>query len=90
MNSKGSTPIDFAYKVHSDIGDKMVGAIVNNNIVPLDYKLQDNDIVKINTNKLIGLIKRINIAKTAQAKNKLSHSLIIDKEEILKRVKNFK
>ena len=47
----GSTPIDFAYRVHSKVGDSMVGAIVNNNIVPLDYKLQDNDIIKINTNK---------------------------------------
>ena len=42
----GSTPIDFAYRVHSKVGDTTVGAIVNNNIVPLDYKLQDNDIVK--------------------------------------------
>lgn len=85
---KGSTPIDFAYKVHSDIGDKMVGAIVNNNIVPLDYKLQDNDIVKINTNKnSIGPNKEwINIAKTAQAKNKIkSFFNKIDKEEILKK-----
>ncbi|MBQ7140089.1 MAG: bifunctional (p)ppGpp synthetase/guanosine-3',5'-bis(diphosphate) 3'-pyrophosphohydrolase [Bacilli bacterium] len=70
---KGATPIDFAYKVHTEVGDKMVGAIVNNSIVPLDYELKSNDIVKINTNKTsIGPNKEwINIAKTNQAKNKI-------------------
>ena len=48
---KGSTPVDFAYKVHSKIGDSMVGALVNNQIVPLNYILQDSDVVKINTSK---------------------------------------
>ncbi len=48
---KGSTPVDFAYKVHSKIGDSMVGALVNNQIVPLNYLLQDSDVVKINTSK---------------------------------------
>ena len=70
---KGATPIDFAYKVHTEVGDKMVGAIVNNSIVPLDYELKSNDIIKINTNKTsIGPNKEwINIAKTNQAKNKI-------------------
>lgn len=69
---KGATPIDFAYRVHSKIGDTMIGAIVNNSIVPLNYELQDNDIIKINTNKNSKPSQEwINIAKTAQAKNKI-------------------
>ncbi len=83
----GSTPIDFAYKVHSKVGDSLVGAIVNGNIVSLDYKLQDNDIVKINTNKNSFPSREwINIAYTAQAKNKIkAYFNRIDKEENLKR-----
>jgi len=72
---KGSTPIDFAYRVHSRVGDTMVGAIVNNAIVPLDYELKDNDIIKINTNKNSNGPSRewLNIAKTAHAKNKIKN-----------------
>jgi len=69
---KGSNPIDFAYRVHSKIGDTMVGAIVNDAIVPLDYELKDNDIVKINTNKNSTPSQEwINMAHTSQAKNKI-------------------
>ncbi|MDD2518859.1 MAG: RelA/SpoT family protein, partial [Bacilli bacterium] len=69
----GSTPIDFAYRVHSEVGDKMVGAIINGNIVPLDYQLKDDDIIKININKnSVGPSKEwMNMVKTAQAKNKI-------------------
>jgi len=83
----GSTPIDFAYRIHSNVGDKMVGAIVNNNIVPLDYQLQTNDIVKINTNKnSVGPSKEwLNMAFTAQAKSKIKAFYNkIDKDEYLK------
>ena len=83
----GATPIDFAYRVHSKVGDSMVGAIVNGNIVPLDYVLQDNDIVKINTNKASTPSREwINMAYTAQAKNKIkAYFNRIDKEENLKK-----
>lgn len=68
----GATPIDFAYRVHSGIGDTMVGAIVNNNIVPLNYTLQDNDIIKINTNKNSTPSREwLDIVTTNQAKNKI-------------------
>ncbi len=86
--AKGATPIDFAYRVHSGVGDKMVGAIVNNSIVPLDYILKDNDIVKINTNKnSVGPSKEwINMAKTYQAKNKIKAFFNkIDKDEYQKK-----
>lgn len=70
---KESTPIDFAYRVHTKVGDAMVGAIVNSAIVPLEYELKDNDIVKIITNKSSEGPNQewINIAKTNQAKNKI-------------------
>lgn len=84
----GSTPIDFAYRVHSDVGDKMVGAIVNNSIVPLDYKLNSDDIIKINVNKNSTGPNRewINMAKTSQAKTKIKNFFNkTDKDEYLRR-----
>lgn len=82
--TKGATPIDFAYKVHTKIGESMVGAIVNGSIVPLDYELQDNDIVKINTNKnSLGPSKEwINIAKSTQTKNKIRTFFTKNEKEI--------
>ena len=83
----GSTPIDFAYKVHTDIGNTMVGAIVNNNIVPLTYELKTNDVVKINTNKGSTPSREwINIVKTTQAKSKIKNYFNkIEKNESLKK-----
>lgn len=84
----GSTPIDFAYKVHSKVGDSMTGAIVNEGIVPLDYKLENNDIVKINTSSNSSGPKKewLDIAHTTQAKNKIKNYLNkINKEEYLKK-----
>ena len=69
---QGSTPIDFAYKVHTKIGDTMVGALVNDTIVPLSSELHDGDIVKINTNKGSTPSKEwLNMVKTSQARNKI-------------------
>lgn len=70
---KGSTPIDFAYRIHTRIGETTTGAIVNNNMVPLNYKLKNNDIVKIITNKnSTGPSQEwINIVASTHAKNKI-------------------
>ena len=69
---KGATPLDFAYKIHTKVGETTIGAIVNNNIVPLDYELQDNDIVKINTNKSASPSKEwLNMAKCSTTKSKI-------------------
>ena len=82
----GSTTIDFAYRVHTSVGHQMVGAIVNDNIVPLDYKLKDGDIVKINTNKNSKGPSQewLNIAFTTSAKNKIKTFFSkIDKEQTI-------
>lgn len=69
---KGATPLDFAYKIHTKVGETTVGAIVNNNIVPLNYELKDNDIVKINTNKASTPSKEwINMVKSTATRNKI-------------------
>lgn len=69
---KGSTPVDFAYRIHSDVGDKTIGAIVNDNIVPLAYELNDNDIVRIKTSSDATPKKDwLKFVKTSQAKNKI-------------------
>ena len=69
---KGSTPVDFAYRIHSDVGDKTVGAIVNDSIVPLAYELNDNDIVRIKTSASASPNKDwLTFVKTSQARNKI-------------------
>ena len=86
---KGSTPIDFAYKVHTKIGETMVGALVNDTIVPLNSKLEDGDIIKINTNKNSTPSKEwLKYAKTSQAKNKIKAFFSkIDKNEAIEKGK---
>ncbi len=79
----GSTPIDFAYKIHTAVGDTMVGAIVNNNIVPLDYELKNNDIVKVITNRNSSPSKEwLTMAKTTQARNKIKNYFTKSEKDI--------
>ena len=68
-----ATPLDFAYRVHSDIGHHCVGSKVNGRIVPLDYQLKNGDIVEVLTSKTSPGPKMdwLNIVRTSQARSKI-------------------
>ncbi len=69
----GSGPLDFAYRIHTDVGHRCIGAKVNNRLVPLDYKLQNGDIVEIVTTKAAHGPSRdwMNIVRTGHAREKI-------------------
>ncbi len=88
---KDSTPIDFAYRIHSKIGDTLTGAIVNDSIVPLSYHLQNNDVVKLTTNSNATPNKDwLNFVKTPSAKAKIKsyfskqeHETLVSKGKLI-------
>ncbi len=73
----GATPLDFAYRIHTDVGHRCVGAKVNGRLVPLDYQLKNGDIVEIVTSKTSRgpsrdwLNPNLNYIKTAHARDKI-------------------
>ena len=86
-----STPIDFAFKIHTDVGVRCVGAKVNGKMVTIDHKLNTGDIVEIITsaNSAGPSMDWLNIAKSSQAKNKIRNWLRkADKTNVVEKGKN--
>jgi len=85
---EGATPIDFAYYVHSDIGNQAVGALVNDKIAPLNQELKNGDLVEIITEKKRKGPSRdwLKFVKTVTARNKIKQNL---KNSMLDNIKRF-
>lgn len=94
---KESTPIDFAYKVHTDLGNKCYQAIINGKIATLDSKIENNDIVSIKTKKNAQPKQKwLEFVKTSIARqsikkwlknNKKAENIVIGKEVLIKKMK---
>ena len=73
---KGSTPVDFAYRIHTEIGNHCAGAKVNGKLVPLNYELQNGDLVEIITNpNKTPSYEWLAFVKTPKARNKIKQFL---------------
>ena len=94
----GSTPIDFAFGIHSAIGYKMQGAKANGKIVPLEYQMKNGDIIEIITSSAVNgpSLDWLKIIKTSQARNKINawfkkekreENIVLGKEMIEKELK---
>lgn len=78
-----STPVDFAYEIHSQLGDQTIGAKVNNQLVPMSYHLQTGDQIEIiKTNKGKPSAEWLKFVKTAKAKSKIKDHLKAEKKKL--------
>ena len=87
---KGATPVDFAFSIHTEIGYSCIGAKVNGQIKPLDYRLQNGDIVEIQTTRVSTGPSRdwLNFVKTSKARSKIKYWFKMQaRDEIIQRGK---
>ncbi|MZP30961.1 RelA/SpoT family protein [Heliobacterium undosum] len=78
----GSTPIDFAYRIHSNVGHRCMGAKVNGRIVPLDYQLNNGEIIEVLTKTTAGPSRDwLNVVKTSNARNRIRQWFKKEKRE---------